>query len=380
VDFDDVIPRDQHHVELYAGVFARIASDEGLPAFTAGAIAELAEHGARVAAVGERLTALLGRLADIGREAAFLARRRAAEHAGQEALVEQLDVREAVARTKRRGDGPARRFRELVRDGRVRVATEGRAVGQINGLAVIQAGPLTYGFPTRITASVGPGVGGTTNIEREAQLSGAIHTKGFLILGGLLRRLLPTEHALAFDASLAFEQSYGAIDGDSASAAEIVCLLSALTDEPITQGLAMTGAVDQLGNVLAIGAVNEKIEGFFDTCAVRGLTGEQGVIIPASNVGDLMLRQDVVDACERGRFHVRAVSTIHEALASFFGRTAGVLDPQTGQYPPGTVLQQAVVAAFVQWRRSLATAEDFEVVEREGPPDEGQLDGGPQGK
>lgn len=368
-DFDDLIPRDAHSVGLYAGVFARIAAEEGLPPLTAAAVAELVEHGARVAAVRGKLTARVGRLADIGREAAWLASRRHREPPSGPAQapgpqVSGEDVREAVRRTKQRGAGPARRFLELVADGRLRVATRGREVGQVNGLAVIQAGPLTYGFPTRITATVGPGTGGAINIERESQLSGAIHTKSFYILGGLLRRLLHTEHPLAFDASIAFEQSYGGIDGDSASAAEIVCLLSALTDEPIRQDLAMTGAIDQLGHVLAIGAVNEKIEGYFDTCRAQGLTGEQGVLVPAANVGDLMLRHDVVEACERGEFHVWSVETIHDALALFFGRPAGVIDPATGFYEQGTVLHAAVVSTFMLWRRAQAKPEEFEVVEK----------------
>lgn len=386
-DFDEVIPRDAHSVALYAGVFARIAAEEGMPPFTAAAVAELVEHGARVAAVRDKLTARVGRLADIAREAAWLAVRRGREpgagalagddggsprQAPQSPLVSGDDVREAVRRTKQRGDGPARRFRELVADGRLRVATRGREVGQINGLAVIQAGPLTYGFPTRITTTMGPGTGGAINIERESQLSGAIHTKSFYILGGLLRRLLHTEHPLAFDASIAFEQSYGGIDGDSASAAEIVCLLSALTDEPIRQDLAMTGAIDQLGHILAIGAVNEKIEGFFDTCKVQGLTGEQGVVIPSANVGDLMLRHDVLEACERGEFRVWAVETIHDALALFFGRPAGAIDPETGFYAQGTVLHAAVVSAFVLWRRAQAKPEEFEVVEKGEEHEEGQ--------
>lgn len=367
-DFDDVIPRDPHSVGLYAGVIARLAAEEGLPGFSAEAVAELAEHGARVAAVRDKLTARLGRLADIAREAAYLARQRKDE---SPPLVRGDDVRETVARTKRRGDRPARHFREMASDGRLRVITRGHEVGQINGLAVIQAGPLTYGFPTRITATVGPGTGGTINIEREAQLSGAIHTKGFYILGGLLRRLLHTEHPLAFDASIAFEQSYGGIDGDSASAAEIVCLLSALIDEPIRQDLAMTGAIDQLGHVLPVGAVNEKIEGFFDTCKAQGLTGEQGVLIPAANVGDLMLRHDVVEACDRGEFAVWSVATIQDALALFFGRPAGVLDPATDFYPKDTVLHAAVVAAFVLWRRAQAKPEEFEaVVDDEAPEEE----------
>lgn len=379
-DFDEVIPRSPETVGLYAGVFARIVREEKLPHFSAGAIAELAEHGARVAASGGKLTARIGRLADIAREAAFLARHPegpGSEFEGEgEPQVTGEQVREAVRRTKRRGEGPARRFRELVRDGRMRVSTEGKKVGQINGLAVIQAGPLTYGFPTRITATLGTGVGGAVNIERESQLSGAIHTKSFYILGGLLRQLLRSEHPLSFEASIAFEQSYGGIDGDSASGAEIVCLLSALTDLPIRQDLAMTGAIDQLGNVLAIGAVNEKIEGFYDTCQVRSPCTAKGVVIPASNVGDLMLRHDVLEACERGEFRVWAVETIQEAMALFFGVPVGERDPETGFYPEGTVLHRAVFTAFELWQRAQAKPEDFEIVER----DDGDGDGGPQGE
>ncbi|MCA9697089.1 MAG: AAA family ATPase, partial [Myxococcales bacterium] len=342
-----------------AGVFARIACEEKLAAFRAAAIAALAEHGARIAASQGKLTARIGRVADIAREAAFLARQ-----AGQsEALVSAADVVTAVARTKRRAGGPARRYRELVADGRIRIATEGRAVGQINGLAVIQAGPLTYGFPTRITATLGTGMGGAVNIERESQLSGAIHTKSFYILVGLLRELLRSEHPLTFSASLAFEQSYGGIDGDSASAAEIICLLSALTNAPLRQDLAMTGAIDQLGNVLPVGAINEKIEGFFDTCMTRGSCSSHGVLIPKANVGDLMLRHDVVEACARGEFRVWPVERIEQAIGLFFDREAGHRDHESGFYPEGTLLHQAVMSAFLLWQRALAKPDDFEVVE-----------------
>ena len=263
---------------------------------------------------------------------------------GRETEVVDTYVQDAIRRNKRRADLPARRFRELMAEGTIHVQTEGEAVGQVNGLAVIQAGPLVYGFPTRITATIGAGTAGAINIEREAQLSGAIHNKSFYILGGLLRYLLRTDHPLAFDASVAFEQSYGGIDGDSASGAEVCCLLSALTDIPLRQDLAMTGAIDQLGNVLPIGAVNEKIEGYFDTCRDICLTRTQGVIIPQANVGDLMLREDVVQACVEGSFHVHAVSTIHEALGIFTGRQPGDAGAR-GAYAPDTVLGEAVQQA-----------------------------------
>ena len=203
---------------------------------------------------------------------------------------------------------PRRNFQEMVNNGTILIQTRGEVVGQINGMAVIHSGPITYGFPARITATIAPGRSGLINIEGSAKLSGSIHTKGFNILGGLLRHLLKPIHPMSFSASLAFEQSYGGIDGDSASGAETVCLISALTDVPIKQTIAMTGAIDQLGHIEAIGGVNEKIEGFFDACNYSGLTGDQAVIIPQSNAADLMLRQDIVDACEQGQFAVHAVS------------------------------------------------------------------------
>jgi ATP-dependent Lon protease len=219
---------------------------------------------------------------------------------------------------------------------------------------VIQAGPLTYGFPARITATIGPGSSGLIDIEGHARMSGSIHTKGFQILGGLIRHLLHTDHPLSFNASIAFEQSYGLIDGDSASAAETVCLLSALTDLPIRQNLAITGAIDQLGNIQAIGGVNEKIEGFFDVCSYFGLTGDQGVLIPRSNVGDLMLREDVVAACRQGSFHIYSVATIQEALEAFLRVEAGQTT-LSGSYPEKSVLGLAVSKAHEYWKKSMAS-------------------------
>jgi predicted ATP-dependent protease len=346
-DFDSVILRDERGIEQYAGVLSRLVQEEELVPLDRTAVAALVEHGARIASRAEKLTARFGRLADVAREASFLAR---AEGRQQ---VEASHVIDAIHRAKKRADLPSRRFRELLADGTIRVQTSGRAVGQINGLAVLQAGPLTYGFPARITATIGPGSAGVINIEREAALSGAIHTKGFYILGGLLRNLLRTEHPLAFDASVAFEQSYGGIDGDSASGAEICCLLSSLTGVPIRQDLAMTGAIDQMGNILAVGAVNEKIEGFYDTCRDIGPPGGQGVVIPASNAEDLMLRHDVVEACREGRFCVHAVQTVHEALELLTGRPAGERDERTG-YPQGTLLATAVKRARDYWLKAAA--------------------------
>jgi ATP-dependent Lon protease len=350
-DFDTSIARNQQGVRYYAGFLAKLARHEGLLPFARDAVVALTEQGARLAARRDRLTTQFGRLADIAREAAFLARRRGT------GTVTGAHVQDATRRRMHRADLPARHFRTLVAEGTLRIQTQGAEVGQINGLAVSHAGSLTYGFPTRITATIGPGTAGAINIEREADLSGAIHTKGFYILGGLLRFLLRSSHPLAFSASIAFEQSYGGIDGDSASGAEMCCLLSALTDVPLRQSLAMTGAIDQVGHILPVGAVTEKIEGFFDTCQDLGLTGTQGVIIPQANRGDLMLRPDVVKACEAEQFHVYAVETIHQALELLTGRPAGHQGPQ-GQYPEHTLLHLAVHRARDYWRMAAASSTD----------------------
>jgi len=351
-DFDDVMERDEIGCQHYAAILSHIARDEELLPFDRGAVAALVEQGARIAASGTKLSARFGRIADLAREAAFVASEANPERP-KEAYDRGVadDVRQAVQRGKQRANLPARRFREYVADGTIRVQTSGTAVGQINALAVIQAGPMVYGFPTRITATIGPGTAGVINIEREAALSGAIHTKGFYILGGLLRYLLRTEHPLAFEASVAFEQSYGSIDGDSASGAEICCLISALTDIPLRQNLAMTGAIDQQGHIMAIGAVNEKIEGFFDVCRELGTLDGQGVIIPRSNADELMLREDLLEACSAGQFYVYAIDSVHEALALLTGRTAGERG-KTGKYPKSSVLGIAVRRAHDYWLKA----------------------------
>ena len=352
-DFDTVIPRDAQGVNHYAGVLARIAAEEDLPPFDRSAVGALAEHGARIAARQGKMTARFGRLADVAREAAFVASR------DDHAPINADDVREAVRNGRRRNDLPARHFIENVAEGRIRLTTSGQAIGQLNGVAVLQAGPLTYGFPTRITATVAPGTAGVINIEREADLSGSIHTKGFYILGGLLRSLLRTDHPLAFDASIAFEQSYGGIDGDSASGAETCCLISALTRIPLRQDMAMTGAIDQMGHVMTIGAVNEKIEGVYDACQALGAGGTEGMIIPRANAGDLMLRADVIEACAAGRFHVYAVDTIHAALELLTGMPTPPADAQ-GHYAEGSVLDLAVRRARDFWLKSMPRREGTE--------------------
>lgn len=348
-DFDSVIPRDEAGVRHYASVLARIVKEDKLPPFEREAMMALIEQGARIADEGGKLSARFGRIADIAREAAFVAQEESKK------TVSGADVREALLRGRLRADLPSRRFRELLVGRTIRIDTVGDVVGQVNGLATMQAGPMIYGFPARITATIGPGTAGVINIEGEADLSGAIHTKGFYILGGLLRHLLRTDHPLAFDASVAFEQSYGGIDGDSASCAEICCLISALTDIPIRQGIAMTGAIDQVGHILAIGAVNEKVEGFFAVCREMGLTGAQGVVIPKANALDLMLAEEVIHACNQNLFHIYAVETVHQALEVLTGRAAGVRNAR-GTFPKGSVLGEAVTRAKDYWMKAATPA------------------------
>jgi len=346
-DFDTEIVRDKNGINQYASVLAQLCVDESLCNFHRSAVAALVEHGARIVARPNKLTSKFGRIADIAREAFYVAD-------GKSVMAE--DVKAAVRRTKARASLPSRKFQEMLESGTIIVQTKGEVIGQINGLAVMRSGPLTYGFPARITTTISPGSAGLINIEGQASMSGSIHTKGFQILGGLLRHLIAPEHPLAFSASIAFEQSYGGIDGDSASGAEIVCLLSALTAIPIKQTMAMTGAIDQHGNVEAIGGANEKIEGYFDACEHFGLTGDQGVVIPRANAGDLMLREDVVQACMENKFHIYAVDRIEQAIELMTGVQAGVADSQ-GNYPAGSVLAIAVEKASDFWRMSLSSPE-----------------------
>jgi predicted ATP-dependent protease len=216
------------------------------------------------------------------------------------------------------------------------IDTDGWQVGQVNGLAVLQMGNFSFGRPSRITATIRMGKGEVVDIEREAELGGSIHSKGVLILSSLLASRYAQDHPLSLTASLVFEQSYGMIDGDSASIAEFCALLSALSGYPIKQSLAVTGSLNQRGEAQAIGGVNEKIEGFFDVCRKRGLSGDQGVLIPASNVKHLMLRKDLVAAVDAGQFHVYAVDTVDQAVSVLTGVAVGEVN-QEGHYPKDTV-------------------------------------------
>jgi predicted ATP-dependent protease len=248
-------------------------------------------------------------------------------------------VQAAIDAQIRRGDRIYRRLQEEIGRGTIRIETDGEEIGQVNGLSVISFGGAAFGQPSRITAQVRLGRGEVVDIEREVALGGPLHSKGVLILSGFLGGRFGRNRPLSLNASLVFEQSYGGVDGDSASAAELFALLSALAEAPIKQSFAVTGSVDQRGQIQAIGGVNEKIEGFFDSCRITGFTGRQGVIIPASNVKHLMLRRDVVAATEEGRFNIWPIDTVDQGLELLTGIPAGKPDAE-GNYPEGSLNQR----------------------------------------
>jgi len=328
-DFEDEVPREGGEI-AYARVVATLARSEGLRPFDREAVAGVVEQGSRAAGDGDKLSAHLEALADLLREADHLA-----GEAGRP-VASRVDVERAIAAQRRRGERVQRRIQEAIGKGTILIDTAGARVGQVNGLAVYQVGSQSFGHPSRITARVRMGRGEVVDIEREVELGGPIHSKGVLILAGFLGARFAADRPFTLSASLVFEQSYGGVEGDSASSAELYALLSALSGLPVRQFVAVTGSVNQLGQVQAIGGVDEKIEGFFDVCRARGLTGDQGVLIPAANVHHLMLRADVVEAARAGRFHVWAVETVDEGIELLTGTPAGEAGPD-GRFPDASV-------------------------------------------
>jgi predicted ATP-dependent protease len=268
------------------------------------------------------------------------------------AIIAREDVDQAIEEQRRRANRLEQRARESVRRGLALIDTSGVREGQINGLSVATIGGYSFGTAARITCRVRPGAGKIVDIEREVELGGPIHSKGVLILSGFLAGRYALEEPMSLFASIVFEQSYGGVEGDSASAAELCALISAISGVPLRQDCAMTGSVNQHGQIQPIGGVNEKIEGFFEICRDRGLTGTQTVLIPASNVQHLMLRADVVEACARGEFSVIAIETIDQALETLTGREAGAREAD-GRFPKESVngLVEERLAAFAKARR-----------------------------
>jgi predicted ATP-dependent protease len=345
-EFDDRLDRTEEATRLYARLIAGTARREHLRPLDRNAVARLLEEAARLGGDGDKLTARIAEVSDLMQEADHRA-----GTAGR-GVIGRGDIEAAVEARRRRADRIYRRYQEEILRRTIRIETEGARAGQINGLSVFSLGGMNFGNPTRITAQVRFGRGELIDIEREVALGGPIHSKGVLILSGFLGGRFGRTGPLSLTASLVFEQSYGMVEGDSASAAELLSLLSALSETPIRQCYAITGSVDQLGRIQAIGGVNEKIEGYFDLCVARGLNGEEGVIIPATNVRHLMLRADVVEAARAGRFRVIPIETVDQGIEILTGVAAGEPDI-SGEYPEGTINRRVAARLAMLARQAL---------------------------
>ncbi|MFW5867302.1 MAG: Lon protease family protein, partial [Armatimonadota bacterium] len=329
-DFDLIMDREEDAIQGYARFIAACCHKEGLPHFAPDAVARVAEEGARLAGDREKLTVRFIDVADLVRESAYWCRKNDGE------VVSAEHVRKAVEDAIWRSNRVEQRLLELIEQGTLMVDVEGEHIGQVNGIAVLPLGDYAFGKPTRITARSFLGKPGVINIDREVEMAGPIHNKATLILGGYLGEKFAQYQPLSATATVAFEQVYDEIEGDSASAAELYALISTIGEVPLRQDLAVTGSVNQHGEIQAIGGVNEKIEGFFRTCKLTGLTGDQGVVIPRANVRNLMLHPEVIDAVEAGDFHVYAVSTVDEAVELLTGVPMGEPDDE-GEFPEDTV-------------------------------------------
>jgi lon-related putative ATP-dependent protease len=346
-DFDEAVDRTAETEQLYARLLGTIARRERLRPLDRSAAAHAVEHGSRLAGDGQKLSVHMENLADLLREADHLA------GAAGRAVLAGADIEQAIDAQVHRSDRVRDRIQEEIDRGTILLDTSGATTGQLNGLSVLQLGGFAFGRPSRITARVRLGGGEVVDIEREVELGGRLHSKGVLILAGFLGARYAPERPLSLRASLVFEQSYAGVEGDSASCAELLALLSALADVPLAQYLAVTGSVNQRGEVQAIGGVNEKIEGFFDVCKARGLTGRQGVLIPVSNVPHLMLRDEVVAAVSAGGFQVFPIATVDQAIELLTGMPAGEREPG-GAFPAGTFNDkvEARLAAFAEQARA----------------------------
>ncbi len=348
-DFDDRIEREQKNIADFSRLLAGIASKENLKALNKSGMAAVVEHAVRMTDDQERMTLRVGPLADLLREANYVAGKQGHRVIGRE------DVRMAIGQQINRVDRIRQRYHERIHRESVLIDVKGYKTGQINGLAVMSVGGFRFGKPSRITARTRMGAGRVIDIERGSDLGGSIHSKGILILSSYLSNSYAREVPVTMSASIAFEQSYGGVDGDSASSTELYALLSSLSDVPINQALSVTGSVNQFGEVQVIGGANEKIEGFFDICSGRpgGLTGEQGVLLPEGNVKNLMLRPDVVAACKAGDFHIYSISHIDEGIEILTGRPAGKRNAKTGLFPDESInrLVEDQLIAFAEMRR-----------------------------
>ncbi|MBS4015772.1 MAG: AAA family ATPase, partial [Candidatus Latescibacteria bacterium] len=329
-DFDWVMPLSSDTIKQYAKVIKAITEKEKLQPFDKTAIAAIIENGIRIAERQNRLSTQFNIITDVLKEANYWAIKDKAK------IVTKKYVEKAIEERIERVKLIEEKIQEMIEQGTIFIDTEGSVVGQVNGLSVYDTGEYSFGKPSRITARTGVGASGVINIEREAELSGPIHSKGVYILSGYLRDKYAQDKPMALSASLCFEQSYGGVEGDSASSAELYALLSSLANIPLRQDLAVTGSVNQKGEVQPIGGVNQKIEGFFTVCKAKGLTGNQGVLIPHANIEDLMLKNDVIESAKQGKFHIYAVKTINQGIELLTSIEAGEKDAK-GAYPKDSI-------------------------------------------
>ena len=329
-EFDSEMSKTEDSIADYVRFIKKICTEDDLLPFDKSGMAAVVEYGTRIAGRHKKLSTRFHVIADVVREASYWAKKEAKKIVSADHV--ETTVKERFERVSLIED----KIQEMIEEGSILIDTEGEVVGQVNGLSVYNMGQFSFGKPTRITARTAVGRAGVINIEREADLSGSTHNKGVLILGGYMRGAYAQDKPFALSASLAFEQSYGGVDGDSASSTEVYAILSSLSGLPLRQDIAVTGSLNQKGEIQPIGGVNEKIEGFFDVCRAKGLSGTQGVIIPYQNVQNLMLRPDVVEAAAQGKFHIYPVGTVDEGITILTGVPAGKRR-EDGTFEEGTV-------------------------------------------
>ncbi len=329
-DFDVTMERNDENIQLYGNFVCALCNKEKLLHVDPSGIAAIIEYSSRMVEDKNKVATLFAEVANVIREANFYAVESKAK------VITRKHVNRALEEKIYRSNLIQTKLQEMVKKGVLLIETDGAKVGQVNGLSVLSMGDYAFGMPSKITASVGVGREGLINVEREAQMSGPTHTKGVMIIGGYLNDNYAKEKPLSLTAKLTFEQSYSGVDGDSASSTELYAILSALSGKPITQSVAVTGSVNQKGEVQAIGGVNEKIEGYFEVCKLKGLNGKQGVMIPQSNVQNLMLKEEVLDAMKAKKFHIWSVSTINEGIEHLTGVGAGSRK-EDGSYPKDTI-------------------------------------------
>ena len=361
-DFGARFDRTPETCHNYAQFIAARCHAENLPPFDREAVCRVVEVGSRLAGHQKKLSTRFGEIADLVREASYWASRRKGE------LTTGEDVQKAIDQQIYRSNRAEEQIQELIDEGSIRVDVDGAIVGQVNGLSVLSLGDYSFGKPSRITARTYTGQSGVVSLDREAKLSGRIYDKGLLTLTGYLGGKYALSAPLSLSASISFEQLYEEIEGDSASSTELYALLSSLSNLPLKQGIAITGSVDQQGNIQPIGGVNEKIEGFFLTCKHKGLTGDQGIILPQQNVVNLMLRQDVCQAVAEGNFHIYHVRTIDEGIEILTGISAGELQDD-GSYPEDSV-HGRVLARLKEIAANLKEHKKDGEAQNEGDPDE----------